>query len=143
MTLLAALAVTAQKAAKDLVAPVHTDKAGLALSGYDPVAYFQEGKPVKGSPQFSHAWSDATWQFANVANRDAFAQDPKKYAPQFGGYCAWAVSKGYTAPSDPQAWKIVDGKLYVNYNKDVQKQWEKDMPERIRTAERNWPGLHK
>jgi hypothetical protein len=143
VALVAALTVTAQKAAKEPVAPVHTDKAGLALAGYDAVAYFEEGKPVKGSERFTHAWNEARWQFSSAANRDAFAQDPAKYAPQFGGYCAWAVSNGYTAGADPEAWKIVDGKLYLNYNQNVQKQWEKEMTERIRAAERNWPGLHK
>lgn len=130
-------------AAKDPVDAVNRGKDGLALKGYDAVAYFKESNAVKGNPSFQHSWMGATWQFSSAANLAEFQANPAKYAPQFGGYCAWAVSKNYTADADPQAWKIVDGKLYVNYNKDVQKMWEKDMGERIRSAESNWPKLHK
>jgi len=116
---------------------------GVAIRGYDPVAYFKQGRPVKGAAQFSHSWSNATWWFSSAENRDLFKANPAQYAPQFGGYCAWAVSKGYTADTDPDAWKIVDGKLYLNYSKDVQKKWEADIPARIREGEKNWPTLHK
>jgi len=125
------------------VDPVNKDGKGVAIKGYDPVAYFTEGKPVAGTLEFTHRWMDATWRFASAANRDKFAADPAQFAPQFGGYCAWAVSNNYTAPIDPQAWKIVDGKLYLNYNKSVQEQWSRDLHERIRAGEQNWPGLHK
>jgi hypothetical protein len=135
------LAVAASGASP--VDPVNKDRKGLGLHGYDPVAYFLEGKPVKGDPQFTYQWMGATWHFANAANRDTFAADPARHAPQFGGYCSWAVSQGYTANIDPQAWKIVDGKLYLNYNKSVQKTWEKDVATRIEEATRNWPKLHK
>ena len=84
----------------------------------------------------------AKWYFASAANRDAFAKNSQKYAPQFGGYCAWAVSQGYTAGIDPEAWKIVDGKLYLNYSKSVQKMWEQDVPGNIRKGNENWPKLH-
>ncbi len=97
---------------------------GKAIKGYDPVAYFKENMPVEGKSGLTHEWMGAKWRFANAANRDAFVKNPEKYAPQYGGYCAWAVSQGYTAPVDPDAWKIVDGKLYLNYSKGVQKQWE-------------------
>jgi hypothetical protein len=86
---------------------------------------------------------DGTWRFSSAANRDLFAADPAKYAPQFGGYCAWAVSNNHTAQIDPQAWKIVDGKLYLNYSKGVQARWSKDIPARISAGEKNWPALHK
>ena len=83
---------------------------GTAIEGYDPVAYFTEGHPVEGESGFAHDWMDATWYFASAENRDQFAADPDRYAPQYGGYCAWAVARGYTAKIDPEAWKIVDGK---------------------------------
>lgn len=127
---------------KSPVDPVN-HSSGVAIQGYDPVAYFQQSRPVKGSPQFSHMWMGATWLFASAANRDLFQANPQQYAPQFGGYCAWAVSNGYTAKIDPEAWKIVDGKLYLNYSKDVQRMWEKEIDKRIEAGTRNWPGLHK
>ncbi len=120
------------------VAPVNQTSSGLALQGYDAVAYFNESRATEGKQEFSHEWNGAKWLFANSANRDAFTKEPEKYAPQFGGYCAWAVSRGYMANADPQAWKIVDGKLFLNYNKDVQKLWEEDIPGNIYKANQNW-----
>ena len=126
------------------VAPVNTSLFGsVAIKGYDPVAYFLEGQPVKGSRDFTVTWNEATWQFASASNRDLFAQNPTAYAPQFGGYCAWAVSQGYTAGIDPAAWKIVAGKLYLNYDREVQEKWMKDIPGLIEKAEKNWPLLLK
>ncbi len=125
------------------VDPVNKDKQGVALKGYDPVAYFTKSQPQKGSSQFSHQWSGATWWFESAENRDRFAAAPEKFAPQFGGYCAWAVSNGYTANADPEEWKIVNGKLYVNYNKDVRMKWEENAAQRIEAGNKNWPGLHK
>jgi hypothetical protein len=116
-------------------------KDGLGLSGYDAVAYFTESKAVKGSPRFEHEWGGVRWQFASAANRETFAGSPEKYAPQYGGYCAYAVSRNYTAPTDPEAWKVVDGKLYLNYDKSVRALWEKELPEAIRAGDRNWPGV--
>jgi YHS domain-containing protein len=116
---------------------------GLAIRGYDAVAYYQQSAPVKGSPQFSYQWQGATWLFASAENRDRFQADPGRYAPQYGGYCAYAVSKGHTASIDPEAWKIVDGKLYLNYSKGVQKKWEEDVPGNIVKADKNWPDLHR
>ena len=110
-----------------------------AVSGHDPVAYFRVGEPVKGSSEFSMKWNGATWQFANAQNLSDFKKAPEKYAPQFGGYCAWAVSQGYTASSDPEAWHIEDGKLYLNYSKSVQKTWAEDIPGHIKKANTNWP----
>lgn len=120
--------------------PVFT-KRGLAIRGYDPVAYFTDGKPVKGKAEFTSEHEGAVWRFASAANRDAFAADPLRYAPQYGGYCAWAVSEGYTASIDPDAWKIVDDKLYLNYSKSVQRRWERDIPGRIAKADANWPQI--
>jgi len=115
---------------------------GKAIRGYDPVAYFTEGKPVEGKSEFTHKWMGATWRFASAANRDKFAAMPDKYAPQYGGHCAWAVSQGYTASTVPEAWKIVDGKLYLNYSKGVQAQWEAGgIPRLIQAGDTNWPKL--
>ncbi len=116
---------------------------GVAVDGTDVVAYFTEGKPVAGDAAFTHDWNGATWRFATAANRDTFAADPQAYAPQYGGYCAYAVSEGYTASTTPEAWRIVDGKLYLNYSKRVQRRWEKDIPGRISSADANWPNVLK
>jgi YHS domain-containing protein len=134
---LAALTVRAEK-------PVNTTLFGIAIKGYDPVAYFTGAKPAKGDSKITHDWNGATWHFSTAEHRDAFKAAPEKYAPQFGGYCAWAVSKNYTANSDPEnAWKVVNGKLYLNYNRDVQKTWEKEMEGNISKAETYWPQLLK
>ena len=112
---------------------------GVAVGGYDPVAYFSEKRPVKGSGKYELEHKGATWRFASRANLEKFRADPAAYAPKYGGYCAWAVSQGYTAKGDPQYWRIVDGKLYLNYDSTVQARWEKDIPGFIRKAEANWP----
>lgn len=114
---------------------------GIAVDGSDVVAYFTKGRPVVGAPDFTHQWQGATWRFATAANRDAFAADPQAYAPQYGGYCAWAVSEGYTASTIPEAWKIVDDKLYLNFNRRIQRRWERNIPDRIAAADANWPGV--
>ena len=131
--LLIAGAAAAQKA------PVFTAE-GAAIRGYDPVAYFTEGRPVKGKAELTHQWNGATWRFASAANRDRFAQAPEKYAPQYGGYCAYGVSSGYAVKTEPDAWSVVDGKLYLNYDRGVQSSWLKDPPGYIRKADANWPG---
>ena len=113
----------------------------LAVHGYDAVAYFTEHKAVEGEKQFSLEKDGATWRFASQANLDTFKADPAKYAPQFGGYCAYAVSQGKTADIDPQAWKIVNGKLYLNYSKKIQEKWEQDQARYIVDADKNWPQL--
>jgi len=116
---------------------------GTAVEGYDVVAYFTEGKPVEGDSDHVVEWQGAKWQFASAKNKDLFEADPEKYAPQYGGYCAWAISQGYTASTVPEAWKIVDGKLYLNYSKGVQSTWEQDIPGNIKLANTNWPGISK
>jgi YHS domain-containing protein len=110
-----------------------------ALGGYDPVAYFTEGRPVEGKREFSHFWKGATWRFSSARNLELFKANPAAYAPQYGGYCAWAVSNNYTAKGDPKHWKIVGGKLYLNYDASVQRDWEKDVPGDIAKGDRNWP----
>lgn len=114
---------------------------GVAIRGSDPVAYFTEGRPIQGSPDFAAEWGGATWHFASGANRSRFLAEPEAYAPQYGGFCAWAVSQGYTAPIDPEAWRIVDGRLYLNYDRSIQRRWEADIPGHIARADTNWPGL--
>ncbi|MCW5967061.1 MAG: YHS domain-containing protein [Blastocatellales bacterium] len=125
------------------VDPVNKSFTGTAVKGYDVVAYFKQNRPVEGKSEFRRDWNGAKWYFASAENRDEFARNPEKYAPRFGGYCAWAVSRGYTAGIDPKAWKIVDGKLYLNYSLDVQKMWEGDIPGNINKANENWPRLLK
>lgn len=113
----------------------------VAVSGYDPVAYFRQSRPVKGSDQFTVSWKGVTWRFASDTNRKTFQADPESYAPQYGGYCAWAVSQGYTASTDPEAWHIHNGKLYLNYSKSVREQWRQDIPGNIAKADANWPSV--
>lgn len=135
LTLFALLvSVTASFAQKPVVYSID----GKAIHGYDPVAYFTDSKPVKGDSTITYAYDGATWLFANAKNRDAFKADPVKYAPQYGGYCAFGTSRGYKAPTEPDAWTIVDGKLYLNYNTKVRTEWDKDNPGYIQKADKNW-----
>ena len=98
---------------------------------------------MPGTSEFSHEWSGATWHFASAENRDAFAADPEQYAAQYGGVWAWAVSEVYSAAVDPEAWKIVDGKLYLNFNADIHSRWEKKQASYIKRSEKKWPSLSK
>ena len=138
--LIALLIVAATPA--QATAPVYTGYfSNLAVSGYDAVAYFTEGKPVKGNRSITHKYMGAVWQFSSEENEALFVANPAKYAPQYGGYCAWAVSQGYTASADPTKWKVVGGKLYLNYDAAVQARWEKDIPGFIKAVDKNWPGI--
>jgi len=110
-----------------------------AVGGYDPVAYFTQGRPVKGKGKWTMSWKGANWYFASRENLETFRAMPEKYAPQFGGYCAYGVSQGAAVKGDPLLWTIRDGRLYLNINKQVQKIWEKDIPGYIEKAEMNWP----
>jgi YHS domain-containing protein len=112
-----------------------------AIRGYDPVGYFLQSQPVKGSEQFSYQWKGAIWRFASTMNRDRFAASPEKYAPQYGGYCSYAVANGYTASIDPEAWTVREGKLYSNCSKSVREKWLQDVAGYIRKADANWPGV--
>jgi YHS domain-containing protein len=138
---LLALAAAQPAAQSTRPAAVFNATRGVALDGYDVVAYFAEGRPVKGSPSFAHAWEGTTWHFASAAHRDAFAAAPAKYAPQFGGFCAYGVSRGYAVDIDPDAWTIVEGRLYLNYSKSVQRTWDKARASYIQKAEANWPAV--
>ncbi|QDG76678.1 YHS domain-containing (seleno)protein [Labrenzia sp. PHM005] len=113
-------------------------KGGAAIGGTDPVAYFTEGKPVVGSDAYTFQHDDVTWKFSSAENRDKFAADPAKYAPQYGGFCAFGLSKGFKVPVVPEAWKIVDGKLYLNNSLAVQKRFEGNTAELINHADLNW-----
>ena len=114
-------------------------KNGVAVQGYDVVAYFTDSKAVPGQAQFSHTWNGVRWQFATAAHRDAFASEPQRYAPAFGGYCAYGVSRGYAVDIDPEAFAVVDGTLYLNYSKSVQRTWNEDRPGYIQKARQQWP----
>jgi YHS domain-containing protein len=125
------------------VAPVNVDKAGVALHGYDAVSYFERSAPVKGDAKLAYAWHGATWWFATAEDRKKFVEKPESFAPQYGGYCAKAVSENNTADIDPLAYMIVDDKLYLNYSPKIQKVWQQDIPGRIAKADANWPGLQR
>jgi hypothetical protein len=141
-TVLLVLAILFSGVAEAQKSEVYADSAG-AIRGYDPVAYFTQGQPVKGSERFTHRWKDATWRFASAENRDRFAAAPEKYAPQYGGYCAFGVASGYAVSIDPAAWSVVDDKLYLNYSPGVQADWKRDVPGYIRKADANWPKVLK
>ncbi|TAE33753.1 MAG: YHS domain-containing protein [Candidatus Kapaibacterium sp.] len=118
--------------------PYNVDKSSIAIKGYDVVAYFSDGKPAQGKAEFTHEWRGAKWLFASPEHRDAFKAAPEKYAPEYGGYCAWGMTKGYKAAVEPSAWKIVNNKLYLNYNAEVQQSWAKEVSTMIRTADEQW-----
>ncbi len=119
---------------------VFTTKEG-AIRGFDPVAFFKEGKPVVGKKDFALEWNEATWYFSTAGNRDEFRADPEKFAPQYGGYCAYGTAEGHKAPTLTETWSIVNGKLYFNYNKSVQVTWKSNQAEFIRKADQNWPKI--
>jgi len=139
ITLFLAALAPAAAFAKD---PVYTGRfSSLAVDGFDPVAYFTEGAPVKGTKEFTTAYNGAEWRFSSAGNLAAFEAEPEKYAPQYGGYCAWAVSQNYTARGNPMNWSVIEGKLYLNYNNEIQERWMKDVPGFIAKANENWPGV--
>jgi YHS domain-containing protein len=115
------------------------EKLDKAIRGYDPVAYFTEGKPIEGKEKLVYNWNNASWYFSSAQNLNLFKANPGKYAPQYGGYCAYGLSNGYKASTVPEAWTIVNGKLYLNYSLKVRYTWEKNRTERIANADKNWP----
>jgi len=133
---LAASPALAQKSA------VNTGFIGnVAVEGADVVAYFTQGRHVEGTWEHSHLWNGADWRFSSAENLRLFAENPEKYAPRYGGYCAYAVAQGSLASIDPEAWSIVEGRLYLNYSKSVRETWLKDVQGYIKQADRNWPGV--
>jgi YHS domain-containing protein len=114
---------------------------GVAIKGYDPVAYFTVGHPVKGSPEIDYVWKDAHWHFATPDNRDAFSKDPERFSPQYGGYCSFGVSVNVMADIDPDAWAIIDGKLYLYHSKTSAEKFHGSTVNNISKADVNWPGL--
>ncbi|MEM7664628.1 MAG: YHS domain-containing (seleno)protein [Pseudomonadota bacterium] len=144
------IAAAAFAAPVALTAPVQADggifvgvnQGNTALGGYDTVSYFQgNGVPVKGDARYTVKYKGADWQFSSQANADKFKQNPAAYAPQYGGHCAWAMSRGSLAPGDPTVYKLVDGKVYLNVNKQVQSMWLKDIPGFIAKANAAWPKI--
>lgn len=120
--------------------PVHTGAHdNLAVAGHDVVAYFTRGEPVEGSAEHSTQWNGAEWRFASAEHLERFRADPERYAPAYGGFCAYAVAEGYTAAGDPAHWAIHDGRLYLNYNAGVQTRWNTDREGYIAAADGNWP----
>jgi YHS domain-containing protein len=132
--LFSVLSVCAQKS------PVF-EQSGKAIRGYDPVAYFTEEKPVPGKDEFVYNWNNTSWYFSSQQNLDSFKTAPERYAPQYGGYCAYGLSNGYKAPTSPDVWTIVNGKLYMNYNIQVREAWDKKRDERIEKADKHWPEI--
>jgi YHS domain-containing protein len=132
--LLTALSVDAQKSAV-------FEKSDKAIRGYDPVAYFTEGIPVQGKDEFVYNWNNANWYFSSKQHLDLFKTNPGKYAPQYGGYCAYGLSRGYKASTVPEAWTIDNGKLYLNYSLSVRNDWDKNRQERIQKADNYWPQI--
>jgi len=126
--------------AADAKEPIYTGVFNdRAVGGYDTVEYFKSGKATKGKKAFQIEFMGADWRFVSQENLEAFKANPEKYMPQYGGYCAWAMARGATASGDPKLWKIVDGKLYLNYSEDVLADWEKDIPGFIMKADRMYP----
>jgi YHS domain-containing protein len=120
---------------------VYATKSG-AIQGYDPVAYFTDGKAVEGKQGITFQWQDAEWHFTSEEHKTLFSENPEQYAPQYGGYCAYGWTKGYAAKIDPLAWSIVDNKLYLNYNADVQNLWNEKQSEYIQIANENYSKKH-
>jgi YHS domain-containing protein len=135
-------ATTAPVSAQQKLAPVEQSRLpGVGASGYDPVAYFTQNAAVPGKPEITLTHEGVTWRFATEQHRDLFKAAPAKYLPQYGGYCAWAVASNYTATSDPEAFSVVDGKLYLNYSKAVRFLWARDPKGNIDKGNINWPAL--
>ena len=118
---------------------VYSASDGIAAGGYDVTAYFTDNKPIRGSTEHELMLQGVTWRFASAESKARFEANPAAYAPQFGGYCAWAVSQGYLASGDPEQWKIVGGKLYLNFNARAKELWEADQAAAIERGDANWP----
>jgi len=122
--------------------PVWFAEDGVAIGGYDPVAYFRDGQAAMGDPALALDWNGATWRFASAEHRALFEADPAQFAPAYGGFCAFAMAQGATAPVDPvDGWTIFGDRLYLNYSADVRNRWRRDMPGYIASADRHWPDV--
>lgn len=121
--------------------PVFFETASGAMTGFDTVSYFRDGRPVRGKPDIVVMWKGAAWHFVSQENREAFESNPRAFAPRFGGYCAFAMAHGQLSSTDPTAWKIVDGRLYLTHSPEIERVWEANMAEYIRKAEANWPDI--
>lgn len=141
VTTAAALPVAAIVTPAFAAKPPVFQSGGVAINGYDPVAYFTEGKPVEGSPEFTSDWDGAVLQFVSAENKALYDADPIAYAPAYGGYCAYAVSKGYTASTDPKAWSIYENRLFLNYSRSVRALWSLNKAERVASGDANWPSV--
>ncbi|KAA9005722.1 YHS domain-containing (seleno)protein [Histidinibacterium aquaticum] len=137
-----ALAAPALLPATRLIAaePEIFSVSGQAIRGIDPVAYFQQSAPVSGGADML-MWKGATWAFSSADNRAAFEREPERWAPAYGGYCAWAAAQGYLAPTVPEAWTVHDGRLYLNASLRIRDRWLRDVEGNIAQADMNWPGL--
>jgi len=121
--------------------PTYTDKKGIAIKGYDTVAYFTENRAIKGLEEFSYDWNHGVWLFSNKKNMELFKANPEKFAPQYGGYCAFAAAKGSFAKIDPTQFTVLNNKLYLNYNARIQNKWTKNRDKFIELGDQNWPDL--
>ena len=133
------LAAAMLLASASAIAGDYFEKDGVAIRGYDPVAYFTERKPLKGTSAYTAQHGGSVFHFASQGNRDAFVAAPARYAPQYNGFCAFGVAGGYKASIDPAAFTVVDGKLYLNYDQSIQRRWRGDIPGYVVKADKNWP----
>ncbi|WP_019959942.1 YHS domain-containing (seleno)protein [Woodsholea maritima] len=139
LTLVLSPLAQAQSAQVD-TRPVYTGTfSNTALEGYDAVAYHSEGQAIRGHRDFRTQWRGAEWRFVSQDNLELFLADPDRYAPQYGGHCSWAMAQGYGAKGDPLAWDIVDGRLYLNYNREIQERWQQDPEGFITQGDENYP----
>ncbi|MGB7433447.1 MAG: YHS domain-containing (seleno)protein [Ahrensia sp.] len=141
LLMLSAAAATMSLTPGAFAASVNLNNTGVAVQGYDPVAYFTDDAAVRGDSTITAQYDGATYHFASAENRDAFVANPAQYAPAYGGFCAFAVANGYTAKIDPAAYSVVDGKLYLNFSKGVRSRWNRDIPGNITKGNANWPSL--
>lgn len=135
------LASAAQAVVPTSPSAVDTDDHGVAMQGYDPVAYFSEGAPHQGDPKFMVKHDGATYYFASAENMKRFQKNPTAYLPQYGGFCAMGTAMHMKLEGDPKVWHIVDKKLYINFNPDVDRRWSDDVPLNISRANTNWPEI--
>jgi YHS domain-containing protein len=139
LLLASAVAIAEQPTTKRYL---NVDRHGLALQGYDPVAYFTDKKPVEGDKHISSTYQGATYYFSTGQHKQVFDADPAKYEPQFGGFCAYAVSQNSTASIGPEFWSIIDGRLFLQHNQKAVNLWNQDIPGHLKDADKNWPGIN-